>query len=71
VYSDRSNELTNNSYATGFGSGVADASGIYRSAWVVPPTAPTGKATVHIITTGDPVEPTAIFTIVPQTGSCP
>jgi hypothetical protein len=48
-YADQSNELSNPTYRTGSGSGTADASGLFRATWRVPPTAPLGPAHLHYI----------------------
>jgi len=71
VYSDNSTELTNKSYTAGYGRGKADDSGVYRATWVVPATAPLGKATVYVLTDANRPPLALPFTIVPPTGSCP
>jgi len=50
VYSDYSNGASNPSYKTGHGYGQSDDQGNFRATWVVPSNAPTGKATVYVLT---------------------
>jgi hypothetical protein len=69
-YSDGSTELTNRSYTTGFGYGVADPSGTYRVTWIVPTIAPPGPATVHLAAT-EPIPATVKFTVAAREEDCP
>ena len=71
VYSDNSTEMTNKSYTTGHGYGKADDKGVYRATWVVPGSAPPGKANVYVLYSANKQPITLPFTIVPLTGSCP
>lgn len=70
-YSDGSNELGNPSYKTGHGSGVA-AKGTFRQTWVVPEEAPTGEATVTVLTSSSGGRTRELeFTVVGKEASCP
>ena len=70
-YSDHSNELTNRSYTTGFGYGVAGPDGTYRATWAIPASAPSGVAIVHLIASAGEIQPTVSFRIVAAGGRCP
>jgi hypothetical protein len=72
VYSDGSSIIDRPQYSSGGqNGGFADASGTYRDTWVVPASAPLGRATVRAVVAGrsDTIDMT--FTIVGPSSSCP
>ncbi len=71
VYSDNSTEMSNKTYKTGYGYGKSDGNGTYHTTWVVPPTAPLGKATVYVLTSADKPPLPLPFNIVAATEKCP
>ena len=71
VYSDNSTEVNNKSYKAGYGYGKSGPDGVYRATWVVPGTAPLGKATVYVLTTADKPPLQLPFDIVPVGAKCP
>ncbi|HVL91478.1 MAG TPA: hypothetical protein VM841_14720 [Actinomycetota bacterium] len=66
-YSDGSNELTNKSYTSGFGNGVAGPNGRYETTWVVPAAAPAGRAEVLVIWASG-TEPLRVSFMIPAGG---
>jgi hypothetical protein len=70
-YSDYSSELNRPDYTTGFGYGPAGPDGKYRATWVVPPTAPPGRATVQVVATDMEDTESASFIVVEQGQACP
>jgi hypothetical protein len=68
-YSDQSNELSNQTYKTGYGYGKGGADGTFRATWVVPANAPPGPAIVSVLARGG--QQKLPFTVAAQGGSCP
>lgn len=66
-YSDGSNELTNKTYTSGYGSGVAGPNGRYETTWVVPSAAPPGRAEVLVIWASGK-EPLRVSFVIPAEG---
>ncbi|MHB8510817.1 MAG: hypothetical protein ACYDCC_01445 [Actinomycetota bacterium] len=69
-YSDSSNEMTNRSYKSGFGTGKANAAGVFEAQWKTPANAPPGKAVVLVIYSSgsSPLRPS--FFVKAPTESC-
>ena len=71
-YSDGSTILDRPDYASGGqDGGFADSSGTYRDTWVVPATAPLGRATVRAVVAGRSEPIYLRFTIVASSSRCP
>jgi hypothetical protein len=71
VYSDYSNGASNPSYKTGHGYGQTDDNGNFHTTWVVPANAPTGKATVYVLTSPNHVPIQLPFNLVDLGAKCP
>jgi len=72
VYSDGSSIIERPDYSSGGqNGGFADSSGTYRDTWVVPPSAPLGRATVRAVVAGRSGTIDLPFTIVASSSSCP
>jgi hypothetical protein len=71
VYSDYSNGASNPSYKTGHGYGQSDDNGNFKATWVVPANAPTGKATVYLLTSPNHAPIQLPFNLVALGAKCP
>lgn len=70
-YSDGSNELTEPRYKTGFGNTTAGPAGKAVATWVVPASAPTGTATLHVSGSVEVRPRTLTFKVAPTDSGCP